>query len=89
MLREDMENIEFGKANVVGTTPKHAWRTKAPEVDTERCVVCGICVDTCPEGCIEPSGEYVTVDLTFCKGCGICETECPPEAISMITEENR
>lgn len=85
----DLENIEFGKASMIGSTPKHSWRTHAPVVDRDACVVCEICVKTCPEGSITTAEDHVVVDLTFCKGCGICETECPPDAITMVAEAER
>ena len=86
MKTNDLEHIEFGKANRIGSTPKHAWRTHAPVLDPGACVACKRCVNFCPEGSIEMAGDHVAIDLTFCKGCGICETECPPNAISMVPE---
>lgn len=86
MRPNDLEHIEFGKANRIGSTPKHAWRTDAPIVDRAACVACELCVTFCPEGSIVMAGDHAEIDLTFCKGCGICETECPPGAISMAQE---
>lgn len=64
------------------------WRSQKPEVDTKRCIKCGMCYIFCPEGCIKPDSEnYFKADLYHCKGCGICARECFPKAIKMVEEE--
>jgi len=51
-------------------------------VDSEKCVGCGLCEETCPLGAISVE-ETARVDPTRCIGCGRCADECPQEAISM------
>lgn len=63
------------------------WRTNTPLVNKEKCVGCGICVESCPEASmevVEKRGQKkVEIDLDFCKGCGICSQVCPFGAIEM------
>jgi 2-oxoacid:acceptor oxidoreductase delta subunit (pyruvate/2-ketoisovalerate family) len=70
------------RANKTGS-----WRTFKPRI-TDRCIGCGICVQYCPEACIEikgskgtKTGKRAVVDYDFCKGCMICMGECPHKAI--------
>ncbi len=58
---------------------------KRPNFDADECTGCGLCVDECPNTCIELGDD----DIAFlakadeCDGCGTCAEECPSEAISM------
>jgi pyruvate ferredoxin oxidoreductase delta subunit len=72
-----------------------SWRTFKPIV-TDKCIACGICVQYCPEACIEVrpvkgskarSGKKAVIDYEFCKGCLICLGECPSKAITSEREE--
>ena len=65
-----------------------AWRSQRPEVDTKKCIKCGLCYIFCPEGCINrDENGFFLADLYHCKGCGICAKECWPKAITMVEEE--
>lgn len=67
------------------------WRTFRPII-TEKCTGCGICVQFCPEGCIElvdrkgKLPKIAKVDFDYCKGCMICWKECPFKAIEKEQE---
>jgi 2-oxoacid:acceptor oxidoreductase delta subunit (pyruvate/2-ketoisovalerate family) len=63
-----------------------SWRTERPIIDLEICIVCGRCLEYCPEGIILKEEEKPFIDYLFCKGCGICAYECPKKAINMTTE---
>jgi NAD-dependent dihydropyrimidine dehydrogenase PreA subunit len=62
-----------------------------PKIDAEECKGCLRCVDACPKGCLEVSGELNTKSLAYvrylgqgCTGCGICFYTCPePYAIEI------
>lgn len=55
-----------------------------PEIDAERCNLCGICVDTCPGGVLlsgdqaPPRPEHAQL----CIACGHCVAVCPQGAVS-------
>jgi heterodisulfide reductase subunit A len=51
-------------------------------VDSEKCIKCKLCVETCPKKAISvKSPAYV--DEAACKGCGSCAAACPVDAINM------
>lgn len=68
-------------------------------IDKEKCVACGACLEACPKSIIEfaPYKQQVIVDCsskdfgkdvklsctTGCIGCGICEKTCPFDAIKV------
>ena len=64
------------------------WRSQRPTYEFNRCIKCGLCYISCPEGCIGQNTEgYFETDLYYCKGCGICAKECPTRVITMAEEE--
>lgn len=68
----------FGLAKTV-TTP-------VPQVDMEKCTLCGKCSDICQFKAILPVGDTVLTFPDLCHSCGGCEAVCPEKA---ITEEER
>jgi heterodisulfide reductase subunit A-like polyferredoxin len=57
-------------------------------VDQDRCLLCGICADMCPEDAIAVNDTAV-VDLHKCTGCGECVDECPEDAIALAEWKER
>ncbi len=56
----------------------------AIEIDTEKCIGCGDCVDICPADVLElQDGKSVPVNIEDCIGCGSCAAVCEQKAISM------
>lgn len=68
------------------------------QLDTSRCVLCGLCVDVCPFSLIslipsseldadlvgaDPDGTALLLDETLCIRCGLCVERCPADALSM------
>ena len=51
-------------------------------VDTERCILCGICADVCPKEAIAVD-DTIEINLDRCDGCGTCAAECPNSVISL------
>ena len=58
-----------------------------PEVDAEKCVGCGECVDICPSEVFELQNEKsVPVNAEECVGCESCIEVCEEDAIT-VTED--
>lgn len=55
-----------------------------PEVDTDRCTVCGRCAEVCEFHAIVVVGSEVMVFPQLCHGCGSCTLQCPEKAIREI-----
>ena len=47
----------------------------------EGCNSCGVCVDACPDQCIEMAGEIPVINTPDCLNCGVCIRECPTGAM--------
>lgn len=53
-----------------------------PEVDAEKCIGCGDCVDVCPVNVYGlQDGKSVPVNEQECVGCDSCAEVCPVDAI--------
>ncbi|MBI4303284.1 MAG: 4Fe-4S binding protein [Chloroflexi bacterium] len=53
-----------------------------PEIDVEKCIGCGDCVDWCPTGAVRlVNGKVVMLHPENCHYCTDCETVCPVGAI--------
>lgn len=52
-----------------------------------QCILCGGCVDVCPEKCLElthfDGGSVMIKDETRCLRCALCERRCPVDCITM------
>ncbi|MHA1222206.1 MAG: 4Fe-4S binding protein [Candidatus Heimdallarchaeaceae archaeon] len=47
----------------------------------EKCNLCGICVQICPELALEKTKDRIIVDTEKCIRCGLCQSRCPQDAI--------
>ncbi|MGA7861953.1 MAG: 4Fe-4S binding protein [Thermoplasmata archaeon] len=50
-------------------------------VDSDTCVLCGLCTGVCPPNALELTPTQLHV-LTNCTGCGWCIPYCPVGALS-------
>ncbi|GKX59797.1 4Fe-4S binding protein [Leminorella grimontii] len=53
------------------------------DVSTERCSLCGSCLQLCPAGVFHYQDRQFSVDTGKCVGCRLCEESCPEEALSV------
>jgi pyruvate formate lyase activating enzyme len=52
-----------------------------------RCIVCGACVDECPEGAISWNESGPVTDRALCLACGVCTETCAGEARELVGRE--
>lgn len=58
-----------------------------PEIDADRCSLCGACSRICPEQAIRLEKLAITLDPVKCTGCGNCRSVCFDGALS-VRESN-
>ncbi|PKN83614.1 MAG: electron transfer flavoprotein subunit alpha, partial [Deltaproteobacteria bacterium HGW-Deltaproteobacteria-1] len=55
------------------------------DVDKDKCIGCGNCVDACPFGALSLVDDMVVVN-DKCTGCGACLLACPMHALNLPRE---
>ena len=45
------------------------------------CLSCGLCAKICPNGAIQATDRFPTVDAALCTGCGLCVEKCPAKVL--------
>lgn len=49
----------------------------------DKCILCGACVEVCPEQACSMTSEGIVTDRQRCTGCGRCADICPTKATEM------
>jgi thioredoxin reductase (NADPH) len=84
--RKRLESRSLAKlaaAKVAGLTEPASLH---PIIDPAKCIGCGSCVRTCPEGEILGliDGKATLIEPSHCIGHGACKAVCPVDAISLV-----
>ncbi|HPI92244.1 MAG TPA: 4Fe-4S binding protein [Deltaproteobacteria bacterium] len=78
--------------NLCAMVKRSQW--KKPRVNSDECMSCNMCIETCPVNCLALSGAHDSgyphgypylKEEKACIGCGFCSLECPVEAITMYS----
>ncbi|MBR1735315.1 MAG: NAD-dependent dihydropyrimidine dehydrogenase subunit PreA [Alphaproteobacteria bacterium] len=89
---KDMNDISELKGKVVPKITSHEALNKKyrlhPDINPEKCVVCGKCVMVCSESehqalSKDSDAKCIKLNQAKCVGCTLCKHACPKEAISM------
>lgn len=51
-------------------------------IDSETCINCGACDETCPVNSISEVGDKRVIDAATCIDCGACVDSCPVSSIA-------
>lgn len=65
-------------------TDKKEVEIEVPEIDKEKCTLCGKCAQTCKFNALARTKEKIIVFDKLCHSCGACGLACPTEAIYFI-----
>jgi len=74
----------FLKPTITDQTP---IESPSPQVDHEKCILCGECGEICQFSAIVRVGEKILVYHDLCHACGGCSLVCPVDAISEVPRE--
>ncbi len=94
-----IKNIGMGAASRKGKMAQHS--EVAPEVISEKCIGCGICLEQCVHGAVslvdrqadipDPTAsvtKIMSIDQNLCVGCARCIHTCPQGALSIDWEKD-
>ena len=81
-----LKNIGMGCGSRKGKMEMHS--ASKPEIITEKCVSCGMCIRHCPEKAISYNKDLnAQIDYEKCIGCGQCVASCHYGAAKAVYDE--
>ncbi|MDR3244482.1 MAG: DUF362 domain-containing protein [Elusimicrobiota bacterium] len=70
-----LKNIGMGSGSKSGKYVMHD--NSKPQINTDKCVACGVCVKWCNQRALEIKNGKISMDTNKCVGCGQCIVNCP------------
>lgn len=80
-----IKNLGMGCASKKGKMLQHC--EVSPQINVDKCIKCGMCVDICPVSAIEKQDGCFTIIDSECIGCAQCVSICPQAATKIIWSE--
>ena len=80
-----IKNLAMGFASRAGKLAQH--NDFKPVVNHNKCTLCQVCTNYCPEEAIKRGNDRIEVNNEKCIGCGECYAACQFDAISFKWEE--
>ncbi len=80
---------ELGEKKLAHEKGRAKGRLQTPEVDLQKCIGCGACLDACPEGKVFSliHGQAIVVQGALCVGHGFCAAACPVGGIAVTVSD--
>jgi len=77
-----LSDLQFGLPGFLKNRLRNQF-TSRPEVDTQKCVLCGVCVQSCPPKAIRIEGGRLRFNYQRCIRCFCCRELCPHSALRL------
>jgi uncharacterized protein (DUF362 family) len=77
-----ISDVQFGLPQFLKTRLRHHL-TSRPVPIREKCVLCGICCETCPPKAMSISNGNLNIDYSLCIRCFCCRELCPHAALEV------
>lgn len=77
-----LSDVQFGLPRFLKNRLRHQF-TSRPEVVTQKCELCGVCVRACPPEAIRVEGGRLRFDYQRCIRCFCCRELCPHAALKL------
>ena len=77
-----LSDVQFGLPRFLKNRLRHQF-TSRPEVVTQKCELCGVCVRACPPEAIRVKGGRLRFDYQRCIRCFCCRELCPHAALKL------